>query len=94
MREATVERTLPNRIHVKIVERVPVAFLRTTDELALIDANGVILDRPLDGDFRFPVVSGLDESPCRSTEREKRMRLFVEFVKEIDLVQAGCERAG
>ena len=43
-------------------ERTPVAFLRTGNELALVDADGVILDRPLEGDFHFPVVSGFGDT--------------------------------
>lgn len=87
--QARAERTLPNEIRVEVTERIPVAFLRTTNDLALIDANGVILDRPLEGDFRFPVVSGLDDSMLPA-DREKRMRLLVEFLKEIDLVRPGA----
>jgi cell division protein FtsQ len=87
--QASAERTLPNEIHVEVAERVPVAFLRTTDDLALIDEHGVILDRPLEGDFRFPVVGGLDDS-MPLADREKRMGLFVEFLKEIDLVRPGA----
>jgi cell division protein FtsQ len=57
--------------------------------LALIDENGIILDRPLDGDFRFPVVSGLDDA-MPLPDRAARMRLLVQFLKEIDLVRAGA----
>ena len=87
--QARAERTLPNEIRVEVTERDPVAFLRTTNDLALIDANGVILDRPLEGDFRFPVVSGMDDSMLPA-DREKRMRLLVEFLKEIDLARPGA----
>ena len=46
--QATVERILPNRLRVQVVERTPVAFLRLGSELALVDGHGVILDRPLE----------------------------------------------
>jgi cell division protein FtsQ len=87
--QARAERTLPNEIRVEVTEREPVAFLRTTNDLALIDANGMILDRPLEGDFRFPVVSGMDDSMLLA-DREKRMRLLVEFLKDIDLARPGA----
>lgn len=87
--QASVERALPNRIRVELTERTPVAFLRTANELALVDAGGVILDRPIEADFHFPVVSGLDESMTRS-DRAARMQLFVEFLKEIDLARPGA----
>jgi cell division protein FtsQ len=87
--QASTARTLPSHIRVEVTERTPVAFLRTPNELALIDENGIILDRPLDGDFRFPVVSGLDEA-MPLPDRAARMRLLVQFLKEIDLVRAGA----
>src|SRR5207245_11167633 len=59
---ATVERTLPDRIRVELLERTPVAFLRTGNELQLVDASGVILERPLEARFHFPVGSGFDDT--------------------------------
>src|SRR4051812_4756251 len=56
--QAVVQRVLPNRIRVELTERTPVAFLRTSAGLALIDAQGTMLDRPLEAQFHFPVVSG------------------------------------
>jgi cell division protein FtsQ len=86
---ASVRRVLPNRIRVDIVERTPVAFLRTGSELGLIDANGVILERPLEGDFRFPVVTGINEN-TPSGERRKRMQAFVQFLNDVELARTGA----
>lgn len=86
---ASVERILPNRIRVDLTERTPVAFLRMGSELALIDAYGVILERPLDGNFRFPVVTGISPGTPRA-DRQQRMQLYVEFLKEIELARAGA----
>ena len=85
---ASVQRILPNRIRVGIIERTPIAFLRNGTELALIDAHGVILDRPRGEDLQFPIVTGLPENMPRE-ERGKRMQTFQEFLKNIDLVRAG-----
>jgi len=86
---ARVERILPATIRVEIAERTPVAFLRTGSELALIDAQGAILDRPIQGDFRLPVISGLsDEVP--QADRAARIRLFLEFQREIESVRGGA----
>src|SRR5437899_12640518 len=71
---ASVQRILPNRIRIELTERTPVAFVRNANELALIDAHGVILDRPRDADFQFPIVSGVSEDVQRD-QREKRMQL-------------------
>ena len=85
---ASVQRILPNRIRVEITERTPIAFLRNGTELALIDAHGVILDRPRGEDFQFPIVNGLSDNMARE-ERGRRMQTYQEFVKDIDLVRAG-----
>jgi cell division protein FtsQ len=80
---ATVGRALPNLIQVEIVERTPVAFLRQGSDLALVDAHGVILDRPLKGRFRFPVVSGISAAMA-ADERESRMAMYSAFAQQID----------
>jgi cell division protein FtsQ len=85
---ATVQRILPNRIRVDLTERTPIAFLRNGTELALIDAHGVILDRPHGEELQFPIVTGLSESMPRE-ERGKRMQAYQEFMKDIDLVRSG-----
>jgi cell division protein FtsQ len=85
---ANVQRILPNRIRVEITERTPIAFLRNGTELGLIDAHGVILDRPRGEDFQFPIVTGLSDSMSRE-ERGRRMATYQEFLKAIDVVRAG-----
>jgi cell division protein FtsQ len=85
---ATVQRILPNRIRVDLTERTPIAFLRNGTDLALVDAHGVILDRPRGEELQFPIVTGLSESMPRE-ERGKRMQTYQEFMKDIDLVRSG-----
>jgi cell division protein FtsQ len=85
---AMVQRILPNRIRVDLTERTPIAFLRNGTELALIDAHGVVLDRPHGEDLQFPIVTGLSENMPRE-ERGKRMQTYQEFLKDIDLVRSG-----
>jgi cell division protein FtsQ len=86
---ARVARILPDHIRVEVTERRPVAFLRIGSELALLDAQGVILERPAQGDFRLPVVSGLSEA-IPQAERAARMRMFQQFLTEIEAVRAGA----
>ena len=86
---AVVRRSLPNRIEVELTERTPVAFLRQGDEMALVDAHGVILERPVEADFHFPVVSGINaEMPAE--DRERRMQLFAGFTQQIESARAGA----
>jgi cell division protein FtsQ len=83
-----VHRILPNRIRVELNERTPIAFARNGNELYLIDAHGVILDRPESEDWHFPIVSGVSDELPRD-QREKRMLSYQEFLKAIDLVRSG-----
>jgi cell division protein FtsQ len=86
---ATVRRALPNRIEVEIAERTPIAFLREPDDMALVDAYGVILDRPLQGDFHFPVVTGIGaDMPLEG--RARRMQLFAGFLEQVESARAGA----
>jgi cell division protein FtsQ len=86
--EASVQRILPNHVRVEVSERTPIAFFQNGSEMTLIDAHGVLLDRPEGEDFHFPVVTGLSESMPRE-EREKRMAIYNEFLKDTDLVKPG-----
>jgi cell division protein FtsQ len=85
---ASVQRILPNRIRVEITERTPIAFLRNGTELALIDVQGVILDRPRGENFQFPIVTGLTENMARD-ERGRRVQTYQEFLRDIDMVRGG-----
>jgi cell division protein FtsQ len=85
---ASVQRILPNRLRIELTERTPVAFARIGNELALIDARGVILDRPRGEELHFPIVSGVSEDLPRD-QREKRMQTCEEFMKDVDLVRGG-----
>jgi cell division protein FtsQ len=87
---AVLQRVLPNRVRVELTERVPVAFLRLPDDLALIDAHGVILERPLEADFHFPVVGGISDALAQP-DREQRMQNFTEFLKEIESVRPDAD---
>jgi cell division protein FtsQ len=85
---ASVQRIMPNTIRVELTERTPIAFLRNGGELALIDAHGVILNRPAGEDLHFPIVTGLSDATPRE-EREKRMQTYQEFLRDADLVRSG-----
>jgi len=87
---AVLQRVLPNRIRVDVTERVPIAFLRLANDLALVDAHGVILERPLEGDFHFPVVSGISDATL-AQDRQQRMQNFAEFLKDIELVRPNAD---
>jgi cell division protein FtsQ len=88
IQQAVVRRTLPDRISVEVRERTPVAWLRVGAALFLIDADGAILERPTQGAFHFPVVTGLSaEMP--QADRSQRIHLLLDFLQQIDLARAG-----
>jgi cell division protein FtsQ len=85
---ATLMRLLPNRMRVSIVERTPVAFVRQGSRIGLVDANGVLLDMPVDAKksaehYSFPVVTGIASNEPLST-RAARMRIYGRFTSELD----------
>jgi cell division protein FtsQ len=87
--QATVRRALPNRIEVEITERTPIAFLREGSGLALVDVHGVILDRPLKGNFHFPVITGIGaDMPIE--DREPRMQMFAGFSQQVESARGGA----
>ncbi len=89
VQQASVERIWPNRIRVELAERRPAAFLRNGTELMLVDLDGVLLERPAEESFHFPIVTGLSES-LPQEERKRRMRTYDEFLKDVQLVRSGA----
>jgi cell division protein FtsQ len=86
---ATVRRALPNKIEVDISERTPIAFLRDGSGMELVDVHGVVLERPLEGNFHFPVVTGIGADMAQE-DREERMQLFSGFVQQIEAAHPGA----
>jgi cell division protein FtsQ len=86
---ATLQRLLPNRIRIELIERTPVAFSRNGNELNLIDGHGVLLDRPEGQDLHFPIVNGVS-AEVPDDQREKRMQLYQELIKDMELVHGGA----
>ena len=80
---AWVARAWPDRVRVQVRERTAVAFFRTSHGLLLVDANGVVMDRPARADFSFPVMSGLADSDTPE-ERRQRMQLYLSLVQDLD----------
>jgi cell division protein FtsQ len=89
--EATVRRALPNMVQIEITERTPIAFLRQGSDMALIDVHGVVLDRPVEGDFDFPVVVGVTAA-MEPEDRERRMQLFAGFMQQAEAAHPGAAR--
>jgi cell division protein FtsQ len=82
VRTATVTRIYPNRLAVKLVERTPIAFVNMGGRLKLVDAEGVLLDKPERASFDFPVLTGLDAANGQA-ERVARLALYSTFQHQI-----------
>jgi cell division protein FtsQ len=87
VKQATVMRLLPDQLHVTVVERKPVAFVRHGNRVGLVDADGVLLDMPpammAARRYSFPVVAGIG-SADDIEQRAKRMQLYERFVSALD----------
>lgn len=84
---ATVMRILPDQLRVAVRERSPVAFVRSGDQIKLVDGAGVILNMSpammAARHFSFPVVAGIRQVDPLSV-RAARMQLYQRFVAELD----------
>jgi cell division protein FtsQ len=62
IKDAIVERNLPNSIHIQVVERVPIAIVNRPETM-YVDDEGVVLPRSISHRiFDLPMMSGISES--------------------------------
>jgi cell division protein FtsQ len=80
---AAVMRFIPNHLQIEIRERTPVAFARIGSRIALIDANGVVMDLSTKKKYSFPVIVGMNVGEPLSV-RAARMKIYNELVRELD----------
>ncbi len=74
--DASVSRVWPDRLVVRIRERIPVAFVNLRGSVVLIDAEGVLLEPPPQASFTFPVLSGIREDSTDDVRRERVQALL------------------
>jgi cell division protein FtsQ len=80
--DASVSRVWPDRLVIRIRERRPVAFVSLRSGPLLIDAQGVLLEQPAQGQFPFPVLSGVREDETEA-ERRAHVRTFLRVQEEM-----------
>jgi cell division septal protein FtsQ len=94
IREASVYRIWPNRIQVDLSEREPVAYLQlpavSTDgqpaySVSMIDADGVLLTPPRQGEYNLPVLTGISvrDSQARRRDRVHQMLRLLNEAAEL-----------
>jgi cell division protein FtsQ len=82
VKSATLTRAFPHRLIVHLEERTPIAFVNVGGEVKLVDADGVILEKPERGNFAFPVIQGLDAA-SDAADRRARLALFQNFTRQM-----------
>lgn len=60
VKTAAVERALPDKLYVRIVEREPVAIWQNQGKMALVDDNGVVMNVDGDNYKNLPLIVGED----------------------------------
>ena len=80
---AHVIRGWPNRLRVLIEERKPMAFVRLSSGVSLIDREGVLLPLPAGEKFLFPVLSGITEAQPLE-ERKRRVGILAAVLQDLD----------
>src|SRR5208337_2093230 len=79
---ASVTRILPHGLLVSITERTPVAYANVGGRVSLVDDDGMLLEKPDNGAFDFPVLYGL-ENLASIDERRARLALYQEFMRQL-----------
>lgn len=102
VKDASVRRIWPNRLHVDIEERVPVAFIQVTSGVSgdmtapvlqrprLIDADGMILPARGRLNQRLPLLSGVRERD----DVERRRMLTQLMLRVLDELKEAREQIG
>jgi cell division protein FtsQ len=82
---ASVMRFVPNRLHIEIHERTPVAFARIGSHISLIDAGGNLMDLEPGPKYKysFPIITGMNAGEPLSM-RAARMKSFNELIQQLD----------
>ena len=82
VRTASVTRILPHGLLVHLTERTPVAYANVGGRVSLVDDDGMLLEKPDNGAFDFPVLYGL-ENLASIDERRARLALYLEFMRQL-----------
>ncbi len=82
VQSAALTRAFPHRLVVQVTERSPVAFVNRDGRVGLVDGEGMVLEKPEDSAFDFPVLTGLEAA--QSTDgRRARLALYTEFMAQL-----------
>ena len=96
VKEAIVQRILPDKLVISVKERVPIAFARVERGTLLVDEDGILLENKPEtlSTFDFPVVSGLEAGFDAETlaRNKKRVALYRDLIQSLDENGAGLSK--
>jgi cell division protein FtsQ len=88
IKDVIVERSLPNTIHIKIKERIPIAIVNRSDNFYL-DEDGVILPKNISNKiFDLPLISGVSASEPVSLGSIIKQPDVIETLRLLSLMKA------
>ena len=82
VQSAALTRVYPSRLVVHVEERTPVAFASMGGPVGLVDSQGVLLEKPENASFDFPVITGLEASGGLEGRRS-RLAIYQEFMRQL-----------
>lgn len=65
IKKVTVERKLPNKIVIRIIEKEPLALINTDYGVVNIDKDGYVFIISQKGENNYPIITGVDSSKIR-----------------------------
>jgi len=94
VRHALVQRVLPDRIVIKVIEREPIGIARIRTELFQFDIDAKILDLDRVSDSTFPILSGLDHDAKNNRMKVQAYRAVLDELGETELSEVHINAAG
>ena len=83
VKSAVVRRTIPSKIEISIVERVPIAYWQNKDQLFLVDDDGVLLPTDIVKSFNSLPISTGDNAGKAIPQFLKIIRQFPKIEQQI-----------
>ncbi len=84
VRTASITRILPHGLLVHLMERTPVAYANVGGHVSMVDEDGMLLEKPDNGAFDFPVLYGLDNL-ASPDDRRARLALYSDFMHQLQV---------
>ena len=94
VRHALVERVLPDKIIIKVIEREPIGIARIRGEVYQFDMEAMILDPDPVSGSSFPILDGLTRDAQLDLKRVEIYRKVLEDVGQTSLSEVQINNAG